>query len=309
MSNVWSIYIIVLAVGNILAMVWLLIITNRDNGVEESDTTGHKWDGIEELNNPLPRWWLGLFIITIIFAGVYLYLYPGLGSYKGSLDWSQMSEYRQARDANAEIQAEFFAEFVDYDIPSLAKSEKAMATGERLFANNCTTCHGSGGRGARGFPNLTDNDWLYGNEPENILASIENGRAGVMPNLNLNGATVAVLARYVQHLSGEEGISEHVIESGPKRFAVCAACHGADGKGNQAIGAPNLSDGIWLHGGRVSDIENVLRHGLKGNMPSFANALNRNEIRLLAAYVVSLSNSDMAEGSGMTEGSDAVENL
>lgn len=308
MSNAWSIYIIVLAVGNILAMVWLLVITNRDNGVEESETTGHRWDGIEELNNPLPRWWLGLFIITIIFAGIYLYLYPGLGSYKGSLNWSQMSEYRQARDANAETQAEFFAEFVDYDIAALSRSEKAMATGERLFANNCTTCHGSGGRGAKGFPNLTDNDWLYGNAPETILASIQNGRAGVMPNLNLNSATVAVLARYVQHLSGKEGISDHVIESGPKRFAICAACHGADGKGNQAIGAPNLTDDIWLHGGRVSDIENILRHGIQGNMPSFSSALNSNEIRLLAAYVISLSSSNNTDLSTTANGSNTPAN-
>jgi cytochrome c oxidase cbb3-type subunit 3 len=302
MSNSWSIYIIVLAVGNILAMVWLLIATSRDNGVEESDTTGHKWDGIEELNNPLPRWWLGLFIITIIFAAVYLYLYPGLGSYKGSLDWSQMSAYQEAKEVNQETQAEFFAEFADYDIPALAKSEKAMATGERLFANNCTTCHGSGGRGAKGFPNLTDDDWLYGNRPENILSAIVNGRAGVMPNLNLNTATISVLSRYVQHLSGKQGISDHVIESGPKRFAVCAACHGADGKGNQAIGAPNLTDDIWLHGGQVSDIETVLRYGKQGNMPSFSNALNSNEIKLLAAYVLSLSSSNSAEGSSSTEG-------
>lgn len=296
MSNAWSTYIIVLAVGNILAMVWLLVVTNRDNGAEESDTTGHKWDGIEELNNPLPRWWLGLFILTIIFSGVYLYLYPGLGSYKGSLNWSQMSEYRQARDANAETQAQFFAEFADYDIPALAKSEKAMATGERLFANNCATCHGSGGRGAKGFPNLTDSDWLYGNDPKIILASIENGRAGIMPNLNLDNSAVAVLARYVQHLSGEEGISDHVIESGPKRFVVCAACHGTDGKGNQALGAPNLTDDIWLHGGRVAEIEAILRDGKQGNMPRFKDLLNSNEIKLLAAYVVSLSSDHAAEG-------------
>jgi cytochrome c oxidase cbb3-type subunit 3 len=307
MSNSWSIYIIVLAIGNILAMVWLLIATSRDNGVEESDTTGHKWDGIEELNNPLPRWWLGLFIITIIFAVVYLYLYPGLGSYKGSLDWSQMSAYEEAKEVNQETQAVFFAEFADYDIPALAKSEKAMATGERLFANNCTTCHGSGGRGAKGFPNLTDDDWLYGNEPETILATIVNGRAGAMPNLNLNSATVAVLSRYVQHLSGKDGISDHVIESGPKRFAVCAACHGVNGKGNQALGAPNLTDDIWLHGGRVSDIETVLRYGKKGNMPSFRNALNRNEIKLLAAYVLSLSSSTRAptaDGSNLSAGGE-----
>ena len=295
MTNSWSIYMIVLAVGNILAMAWLLFATNRSNGKNESDTTGHKWDGIEELNNPLPRWWLGLFIITIIFSGIYLYLYPGLGSYKGSLDWSQMSQYRAAKEQNEQTQATFFAEFADFDIPALALSDKAMATGERLFANNCTTCHGSGGRGAKGFPNLRDADWLYGNDPQTIVATITNGRAGVMPNLNLDGATVAVMARYVQHLAGSQDVADHVLESGPKRFAICAACHGSDGKGNQTLGAPNLTDGISLHGSQIADIEAVLANGIQGNMPSFSNLLNENEIRLLAAYVLSFSNQDNRE--------------
>ena len=137
MSNFWSNFIIILAVGNILAMVWLLFATSRSNGVDEAETTGHKWDDIEELNNPLPRWWLGLFIITIIFSGVYLYLYPGLGSYQGSLGWSQVGAYDKARAANIEAQAEYFSEFKDLDIPALAANTKAMQTGERLFANNC----------------------------------------------------------------------------------------------------------------------------------------------------------------------------
>lgn len=289
MTNFWSIFIIVLAVGNILAMVWLLFATSRSNGIKEADTTGHKWDDIEELNNPLPRWWLGLFIITIIFAGIYLYLYPGLGSYQGRLGWSQTSAYNEARSKNTETQSQFFSEFKDVDIPTLAANEKAMQTGERLFANNCATCHGSDGRGAKGFPNLTDDDWLYGNSSQTILTSIQSGRAGVMPNLNLSGADVAVLARYVQHLSGKSGISDYVIEAGPARFAVCAACHGPDGKGNQALGAPNLSDDIWLYGGAVGDIESILRNGKQGNMPSFSSLLNENEIKLLAAYVMSLS--------------------
>lgn len=291
MTSFWSTFIIVLVVGNILAMAWLLFATSRSNEINEADTTGHKWDDIEELNNPLPRWWLGLFVITIIFSGVYLYLYPGLGSYPGSLGWSQTSAYSEALNANTETQSKFFAEFIHLDIPALAANDKAMQTGERLFANNCSTCHGSGGRGAKGFPNLTDDDWLYGNSPQAILTSIESGRAGIMPNLNLKDVDIAVLAQYVQHLSGKEGITQHVIESGPARFAVCTACHGSDGKGNQALGAPNLTDNIWLHGSRTSDIEYILRNGKQGNMPSFSNALSENEIKLLAAYVVSLSSS------------------
>lgn len=289
MTDSWSIFIIVLTVGNILAMLWLLLATSRSNGIDQADTTGHKWDDIEELNNPLPRWWLWLFVGTIIFSLVYLYLYPGLGSYAGSLGWSQQSQYQQAKSLNSQAQSDFFAEFSDLDITQLSANRKAMETGERLFANNCATCHGSGGRGAKGFPNLADDDWLYGDSPQAILSSIENGRAGVMPDLGLTGTQAAVLARYVKHLSGETGITQHVIESGPDRFAVCAACHGADGKGNQQLGAPNLTDDIWLHGGRIADIEAVLLDGKQGNMPSFANALNENERKLLAAYVLSLS--------------------
>lgn len=288
MTNFWSIFIIVLVVGNILAMVWLLLATSRSNGMNEAETTGHKWDGIEELNNPLPRWWLGLFVLTIIFAGVYLVLYPGLGSYEGTLNWSQLGQYNDAKEVNRAQQDEFFAEFADYTVPMLADNAKAMETGERLFANNCSTCHGSDARGAKGFPNLADGDWLYGGEPETIVASITEGRAGVMPNLRLNGADVTVLALYVQHLAGRKDVTDYAIQRGESLFGVCAACHGPDGKGNQAIGAPNLTDDIWLHGPREADIEHVLRNGIQGNMPSFKNALSENEIKLLAAYVTSL---------------------
>jgi cytochrome c oxidase cbb3-type subunit 3 len=289
MSNAWSIFIIVLTVGNILGMFWLLIATSRSNGIDEAETTGHKWDGIEELNNPLPRWWLGLFIITIIFSVAYLYFYPGLGSYAGSLGWTQTSEFNEAKSENRQKQAKFFAEFVDYDIPALAQNQKAMETGERLFANNCATCHGSDGQGAKGFPNLTDNDWLYGGKPEALLTTITNGRAGVMPNLQLDDVKITLLARYLKSLSGLE-VTDHVKSEGPKMFAICAACHGADAKGNQLIGAPNLTDSVWLHGSSIADIESVLRYGKTGNMPSFKEALSSEEIKLLTAYVISFAN-------------------
>lgn len=289
MSSSWSILVIVLTVGNILAMVWLLFSTGKKNDLKDSDTTGHTWDGIEELNNPLPRWWFGLFVITILFSAVYLYLYPGLGSYAGSLGWTQNSQFIEARAKNTENQRAYFSEFADFDIPALAANAKAMETGERLFANNCATCHGSDGHGAKGFPNLVDGDWLYGNDPATILATITSGRAGVMPDLNLDEASVSVMARYVQYLSGNPEISEYSIEKGAERFAICATCHGPDGGGNIALGAPNLTDNIWLHGGGVLDIEEILRNGKQGNMPSFDNALNENEIKLLAAYVISLS--------------------
>ena len=291
MSDFWSVFVIVLVVGNILGMVWLLMATSRSNDLDDKATTGHKWDGIEELNNPLPRWWLGLFIITIVFGVAYLYVYPGLGSYEGQFGWTQKQAYEQAKAANEAKREAFYAEFADIEIPALAKSERAMTAAERLFANNCATCHGSDGGGAKGFPNLTDADWLYANDPVSLVSTLVNGRAGVMPNLNLSDADVAILSYYVKHLAGEEG-SEHVQREGQKRFATCAACHGADGKGNKALGAPNLTDDIWLHGGRIADIETILRNGKQGNMPSFRSTLTDPEINLLAAYVLSISAQD-----------------
>jgi len=287
LTDNWSWYIIALAVLNILAMGWLLLVTGKKNNLADSDTTGHTWDGIEELNNPLPRWWLGLFIITIIFSGLYLALYPGLGNFKGTLGWTQMGQYEEALKQNRAKQDAFFAEFVDLDIPSLSVNAKAMETADRLFRNNCATCHGSDARGARGFPNLSDSDWLYGGEAATIQRTITNGRAGVMPNLGVASDDATILAYYLKGLAGEE-VTDHVQQKGQVLFTVCAACHGLEGKGNQAIGAPNLSDNIWLHGSSIPEIETIILNGKQGNMPGFQTLLSANEIKLLSAYVYSL---------------------
>lgn len=287
LSNAWSWYVIVLVVLNILAMVWLLFATGKSNDKNDSDTTGHVWDGIEELNNPLPRWWLGLFIITIVFSVIYLFLYPGLGNYKGTLNWTQVGQYQEALAENRVKQDDFFTDFVSLDIPSLAENDIAMESAERLFRINCATCHGSDAHGAKGFPNLSDNDWLYGGSAESIQLSITNGRAGVMPNLALSPNNVTIMAYYVQGLAGMNA-TDHVNEKGKEMFAVCAACHGPEGKGNQAVGAPNLTDGIWLHGATIPEIEAILANGKQGNMPSFNELLSANEIKMLAAYVYSL---------------------
>ena len=287
LTDNWSWYIIALAVLNILAMAWLLLATGKKNDISESDTTGHKWDGIEELNNPLPKWWLGLFIITILFSGLYLVLYPGLGNFKGILGWSQIGQYEEALKQNRAKQDAFFAEFVDLDIPALAENDKAMGTAERLFLNNCATCHGSDAHGAKGFPNLSDADWLYGGDAGTIQETITNGRAGVMPNIGVAAEDATILAYYAKGLAGEE-VSDHVQKIGKDLFTVCAACHGPDGKGNQAIGAPNLSDDIWLHGSTIAEIETTILNGKQGNMPSFISLLSANEIKLLSAYVYSL---------------------
>ena len=288
MSQGWSWYVIVLVVANILGILWLLIATSRKGGADHTSSHGHKWDGIEELNYPMPRWWFGLFIITIIFSGVYLYLYPGLGTYQGSLGWSQTGQFEQSLRVNRAKQDAYFAEFLDLDIVALAGNKKAMGTAERLFLNNCAACHGSGAKGAIAYPNLADSDWLYGGSPTTIQQSITNGRAGVMPNLAIKPEDAAILAYYVQGLAGMP-VSAHVEQRGKSLFGVCAACHGAEGKGNQALGAPNLTDDIWLHGSSLADIEAILRNGKQGNMPSFKALLSENEIKLLSAYVYSIS--------------------
>jgi cytochrome c oxidase cbb3-type subunit 3 len=288
MSDNWSIFVIILVVGNILAMVWLLFSTSKSNDIKDSDTTGHVWDDIEELNNPLPRWWLGLFILTIIFAFAYLYFYPGLGNYKGSKEWSQMGQYQDRKQANLQEKAAYFKDLEGLSIEQLSSNQKALQTAQRLFANNCSTCHGSDAGGAKGFPNLRDNDWLYGGEPETLVTSIANGRSGVMPNLMLSRADVSVMAHYVKYLAGGDATA-HVKEVGKQRFAICASCHGAEGKGNPVLGAPNLTDDVWLHGSQIWEIESILANGKTGNMPSFSDLLTDNEIRLLAAYILSLN--------------------
>lgn len=305
MSSFWSVFIIVLVVGNILGMVWLLFATSKPNDLEDHDTTGHTWDGIEELNNPLPRWWLGLFVITIIFSVVYLYLYPGLGNFEGSQNWSQIGQYENELAENRAKQDAYFGDLINLDVDELAHNDKAMGTASRLFANNCATCHGSDAGGAIGFPSLRDADWLYGGDAETIIQSISKGRAGVMPKLNLPAAHVDVLTEYVRYLSGQE-VSGWVKEVGPTRFGICAACHGADGTGNQALGAPNLTDEIWLHGKARNQIRAVIEGGVQANMPSFSNSLSDVEIKLLAAYLrsfqstekVSVTATDVAQSSG-----------
>jgi cytochrome c oxidase cbb3-type subunit 3 len=287
MSNSWSWYVIVLVVVNILAMLWLLLATSKSNDVDDDDTMGHEWDGIQELNNPLPRWWYGLFLISIIWGFAYLYLYPGLGNYEGSLGWSQTSQFEQNLQVNRGKQDAFFAKYADSDIPELATNVAAMETGQRLFLNNCATCHGSAGQGAKGFPNLSDDDWMKDSSAATIYSTIENGRDGMMPNLGINKANSAILAQYVQSLSGAK-VTDYVSEKGPALFQICAACHGPDGKGNKALGAPNLTDDIWMHGATTAEIRHVIENGVQANMPKFKQLLSPSEIKLLAAYVLSL---------------------
>ena len=239
----WSIFVAAATILGLLGCLALLVIASKTKA-GETDGEGHVWDvDLRELNNPLPRWWMWLFVITVIFGGVYLALFPGLGSAAGLLQWSSSGQYQaQQERANAAL-APIYGQFASMSAEQMAKDPAAMAIGQRLFINNCSSCHGSDAKGSKGFPNLTDNDWLYGGSLEKIVETITLGRAGQMPALAaaVGSATdVSNLANYVLSLSG----SPHnpiAAALGRPKFATCAACHGPDGKGNPALGAPNLT--------------------------------------------------------------------
>jgi len=293
-SGFWSWFIIAIVVGGLVWLVYLLKSTNKADAEQDQGVpTGHVWDeNLEELNNPLPRWWLVMFYITIVFAIVYLILYPGMGSFKGVLGWTEVGEYEQEVEAaNAEF-GPLFAQFEQTPIAELATNEKATNAGERLFVTYCSVCHGSDARGAPGFPNLRDNDWLYGGEPEQIMASIMNGRVGAMPawEASLGGEEgVTAVAEYVMTLAGRDRDKE-LAEAGKAKYDLfCVGCHMADGTGNQALGAPNLTNNIWLYGGSPRTINESIAKGRTGNMPAHSEFLGKAKSHVLSAYVYSLS--------------------
>lgn len=288
-----SVFIIVLTVANIAGALWLLWWTRRSPGEASSTdhTTGHVWDGdLYELNNPLPRWWLWLFIITVIFGGVYLILYPGLGSYLGTLHWSSKGEHAAQSQLNAARIEQALAPFASRAAGELASDPAALNVGRNLFLNNCATCHGSDAGGAPGFPNLTDQDWLWGGDPDTVVATISNGRTGVMPPWGeaLGARGVEDVLAYVLSLSGRKLVAGDTRAGAQKFQQLCAACHGADARGNAALGAPNLTDGIWLHGGSLAAIRATIENGRIGTMPAHAPRLGETRVKLLAAYVLSL---------------------
>lgn len=294
MSSGWSIYIIILVAAHIVGYAWLLYSSSKmqADDHEDGETTGHVWDDdLTEYNNPLPKWWLYLFILTILFAIGYLTLYPGMGNYKGTLDWtSQQSWAKENKEVMAK-RADLFSTFIDKPIPEMIKDGKAMEIGERLFANHCSTCHGSDAQGAVGFPNLTDNDWLYGGEPDKIIQSITNGRNGVMPSWSaaLGDDGVKQVAAYVKNFT-DKSQDAKLVEEGQKKFAMfCVACHGPDAKGNQMMGGPNLTDDTWLHSYDSGIVETAIVQGLSGKMPAHGELLDKNSIKVLGAYVYSLS--------------------
>lgn len=293
MSTAWSWYVTLLSLANILACVWLIRWTARKRPGEgaASDTTGHEWDGLRELNNPMPRWWLGLFYLAIVFALTYLLLYPGLGNFKGLLGWTQTGAYEaEVKQVERDV-APLFAKYAATPIPDLARDPAAMATGRRLFLTSCSVCHGADGHGSRGFPNLADSIWHWGGSPEQIEQTITQGRQAAMPPWGpaLGEDGVKAVATYVRSLGGHSGDAALVAAGQEKFQTICIACHGPDAKGNAMLGAPDLTDDYWLYGGSQEAVETSIRSGRMGMMPAHKDLLSAERIHVLAAYVYSLS--------------------
>lgn len=297
-NNFWSIYVTAITLGGIIGCLLLLYLTARKKVVPSADnTTGHVWDeDLRELNNPMPKWWMWLFIITSVFGFAYLAAYPGLGSFAGKLGWTQLGAYEnEMAKARADLEP-LYVKFTSMSTEDMAKDPQAMAIGERLFMNNCAQCHGSDARGGKSFPNLTDGDWLHGGTPDKIRETITAGRIGIMPPMAAAVGTpddVRNLSHYVLSLSGSPHDSLKA-SLGKSKFTACAACHGMDGKGNQALGAPNLTDDIWLHGWGEAAITAMINNGKHNEMPAQKDKLTEAQIAVLASYVWGMSHKDGA---------------
>ena len=294
-SDFWSWWIITIVVGGIVFCIWLLL-GNKKSTLPAGGTaeaTGHVWDeDLEELNNPLPRWWIIKFYITIVFGIAYFALYPGLGTFEGVLGWTEKGQYEAEISAADTKYGPLYDKYLNQAIPAVAADDDAMKMGERLYVNYCAVCHGSDARGATGFPNLRDGDWLYGGTPEAIKHSLLYGRQAVMPAWQaiLGDEGVDQVANYVRQLASLSADETLAAEGKQKYETNCAACHMADGTGNIAMGAPNLTDNIWLYGGSLRAIKETLTKGRNGVMPAHGEFLGEAKVHILAAYVYSLSN-------------------
>lgn len=290
MTSGWSWFITIVTLVNIVAAMWLLF-ANGKATTEGGADTGHVWDGdIRDGNTPLPRWWFWLFVLTTVWGVGYLLFYPGLGNYSGVFRWSQEEQHAEEVTAALAKQAPRYARFATLSLPALAADADAMGEARSLFANGCAGCHGSDARGATGFPNLTDADWLYGSDPAAVELTIGAGRIGVMPawGAALGPDGVAETVAYVQRLAGI-ATDAGKADAGAARYAMfCVACHGADGRGNVALGGANLTDDVWLHGGDAESLRVSIADGRQNEMPAHEGLLGRDRVRLLAAYVLSL---------------------
>ena len=295
-NDFWSWYI---AVPTVLGLVLLFLLawrlSSRRPAAEPVETSGHVWDeDLAEYNNPLPRWWLNLLYLTIVWALCYLVAYPGLGTYRGLLGWTQESEYQKETGAAEQKYAPVFDAYAKLDLEAVAADPNAARIGHRLFATYCTACHGSDARGARGFPNLRDGDWLWGGDTAAIETTILNGRQAAMPAWGpiLKDDGVRQVAAFVETLSGRQSDATAAAHGRTLFQTNCVACHGPEGRGNQALGAPNLTDDIWLYGGSTAKIEESIRGGRNGHMPAQKDTLGPAKVHLLAAYVYGLGKTE-----------------
>ena len=347
MSSFWSIWISVLTLGTLVGCYLILRMCLKNfAGVPEGESIGHTFDGIEELNNPLPKWGSTFFLLTIIWGFGYLLLYPGLGNWEGLFGWKSSNqgilnleeskaktlanlaedsgvlvEYdREIQRANERYNPIFAAyaalsieqiaaskdQEIDFDVSddveltaeqlTLVNSKDALKVGQRLFLQNCSQCHGSDARGTTGFPNLTDDAWLYGSSPADIKTTLLHGRnaQGMIAWETMLGGEAGVkdVAAYVLTLSNREAKDGNAAQ-GKVKFAMCTACHGSEGQGSAELGlpmgAPKLSDNVWLYGGSERAVQESIRNGRAGVMPAWKDILGEEKVHLVSAYVYSLS--------------------
>ena len=291
MSSFWSMWIIILTTITIVGITWILFANRKREQQPADKTTGHEYDGIQEYDNPLPAWWFYMFVITIVWGIGYLVLYPGMGNFPGILGWTQLDQHsREVAAADDKFRA-MRDRYLALPVEEIAGDPVVRKMGMRMFANNCAQCHGADAKGSYGFPNLTDDDWIYGGDAATIKATLVNGRQAAMPAWGsiLGDQGIAETTQYVLALNGRDTDST-MAAAGEKHFQTyCVACHGADAKGNPALGSPNLANGIWLYGGTEEQISHSLRAGRNGVMPAFKDTLSEDKIHILAAYVYGLN--------------------
>lgn len=292
----WSIWIVTIALGGVAFCLFVLFSQMKGQAKkgEKISDTGHIWDGITEYDTPLPRWWISMFLILTVVALGYWVLYPGLGTFKGLLDTNQAKEVRADQEKIEAIVRPVFQKYAEMPIEDIAKDDEARAIGQRLFLNNCAQCHGSDAQGSPSFPNLTDGSWLWGGEPEKILQTITNGRRGIMTahKTLMTPAQASDVAQYVRSLN-ELAHDQTRVVPGKKMFdQFCVACHGAEAKGNPLLGAPDLTDGVWLYGSSEETIVDGILNGRDNQMPAQKDLLSPEQIRVLAGWVWGLSNVD-----------------
>ena len=297
MSTFWHWWIVLLTIACLVLVIWILFATRHAQRKDHTEqTTGHDHDGIEEYDNPVPHWWFLLFIITLAFTMGYLILYPGLGYWTGLFGWSSAGELERTQLKHERRYAPEFARYGATPVEELLRNPRALRMGQRIYLNNCAVCHGTDAGGSFGFPSLSDDNWLYGGTADAIKTTVLQGRQGVMPawEVILGEQGVRQVASYTRELSGiHSGASPNDLTVGETLFNNnCAVCHGADGKGNQTLGAPNLTNNIWLYGSTQRQVEYTIRRGRNGVMPAWQDILGEDKVHLVTAYVYSLTHKE-----------------